>query len=316
MRRRWKIWLSVLAALLALLVVNAIVLGAETKDAETTVEGAEIVPGPHGDVQITDTGPRRGAPIVLLHCYTCSLRWWDAMLPLLERGHRVIRLDLLGHGGSEKPRQGYSMEEQAETVAAVLDRLDSPPATVVGHSLGFAVASALAQSRPDLVSRLVVIDSSSGVDNGGLGWRAQLGRAPLIGPAARRLAPDSVVEQGTDVAFAPGYDHDGFEDPDQPVEDVRSMTWTSFVDSYDAVHEYRAERSQADRIAPLGIPVLAIFGSEDQTVEDVEEAADDYRRLPDARVELIEGAGHSPNVEEPGRTAALVVTFAAEARRG
>jgi pimeloyl-ACP methyl ester carboxylesterase len=45
-----------------------------------------------------------GAPIVLLHCFACSLHRWDRVVPLLERRHRVVRLDLLGFGGPEKPK--------------------------------------------------------------------------------------------------------------------------------------------------------------------------------------------------------------------
>ena len=62
--------------------------------------------------------------------------WWDGMVPLLERNHRVIAVDLLGHGGSEKPGSGYTPPNQAQVVAEALERLDVSDATVVGHSLG------------------------------------------------------------------------------------------------------------------------------------------------------------------------------------
>ncbi len=55
---------------------------------------------------------------MLIHGFTCAIDWWDRMMPLLERRHRVVAVDLLGHGGSEKPSSGYSMENQAKLVAA------------------------------------------------------------------------------------------------------------------------------------------------------------------------------------------------------
>src|SRR4051794_29516638 len=108
MRRGWKIAIAILVVLAALIAVNTVIVDQETKGSSITVEGGRILKVPGGGaLQVTDTGPTRkganGAPIVLLHCFACSLRWWDRMVPLLERDHRVIRIDLLGFGGSEKP---------------------------------------------------------------------------------------------------------------------------------------------------------------------------------------------------------------------
>ena len=74
-----------------------------------------------------------------------------------RRGLRVIRFDLLGHGNSEMPRDGYAPDEQARRVAAALRKLRVRRATVVGHSMGGTVASALVEEKPRLVRRLAVI---------------------------------------------------------------------------------------------------------------------------------------------------------------
>src|SRR5215203_6766209 len=121
MRRGWKIAVAIVVVLAVLVAVNTVIVDHQTKGASVTVEGGRIlkVPG-GGELQITDTGPTekgaRGAPIVLLHCFGCSLHWWDRMLPSLEREHRVIRVDLLGHGGSAKPKAGYEIPHQADLV--------------------------------------------------------------------------------------------------------------------------------------------------------------------------------------------------------
>src|ERR687892_346240 len=123
MGRGWKILIGVVAALAVLLVVNALVTGAETKPAGVTEPGGRIVSLPGGDLEVVEKGPRTGSPIVLIHCFTCAIDWWDGMIPLLAREHRVVAIDLLGHGGSEKPSSGYSIENQADLVAGVLGRL-------------------------------------------------------------------------------------------------------------------------------------------------------------------------------------------------
>jgi hypothetical protein len=116
MGRGLKIAIGVVVALAVLLAVNTVVTNQETKSAEVTVEGGEILGLGGGDVQVLDVGPRSAPPIVLLHCYTCAIDWWEEMIPLLERRHRVVAIDLLGHGGSEKPRSGYAIEEQGALV--------------------------------------------------------------------------------------------------------------------------------------------------------------------------------------------------------
>ncbi|HEU4980828.1 MAG TPA: alpha/beta fold hydrolase, partial [Solirubrobacterales bacterium] len=168
---RWlKVTLGVLAGLVALLVLNAIVVSSTTKDAEIRDDGAELVETANGALQVLDEGdphlrppqtPRPGSPIVLVHCYTCSMNWWDDVGPLLARDHRVIRVDLLGHGGSDKPGSGYSIPDQASAVAEALAALGVSGATVVGHSLGGTVATAIAEQSPQLASRVVIIDQAT-----------------------------------------------------------------------------------------------------------------------------------------------------------
>jgi pimeloyl-ACP methyl ester carboxylesterase len=317
MRRGAKIALAILAALAVLLGVNALVLSNQTKGSEVTIDGGRIVELPGGAVQIYEQGPTLrslpGAPVVLVHCYGCSLHWWDRLAPLLARGHRVVRLDLLGHGGSEKPGSGYSIEEQAALVAGALDELEVQGAVVVGHSMGFSVSVALAERATQLVDRLVNIGAGPDPDDCDIGFVESLAYWPVLGEAILRLAPDAGVRQGYESAFAPGYDLDsGFNEEDQVVLDHEAMTATSFNEAADASHDYREEVPLDERLQQIAVPLLSVFGSEDQTCDPRSSQAA-YRLVPGARTETIRRAGHSPNVEKPAETAQLIERFAAEA---
>jgi pimeloyl-ACP methyl ester carboxylesterase len=309
-----KIAIAILAALAVLVAVNTIVVDHETNGASVTVQGGRIlkVPG-GGELQITDTGPTRkgapGAPIVLLHGFGASLHWWDRMMPALERRHRVIRVDLLGFGGSEKPRAGYAMEDQGRLVALALGRLDIEGAVLVGHSLGFAVAVAVARESSELVDRLVNIDEQTDPGYGGLPFLAKLGFVPVVGETIWRVAPDFAVRDGYESAFAPGYDLGDFGD--QVVDDYRVMTYTSYDSSPSELDDYENQLSLSQRVQAAAIPLLVIFGTEDQLYDDPREAANAYERVQGARIQMIQGAGHSPNVEKPAETARLVLDFAA-----
>ena len=306
MGRGWKIALAMVVALAILIGVNAVVTGGESKSAEVTVTGGRILTLQGGDLQVVERGPQDGEPIVLLHCFACAIDWWDELLPRLARDHRVIALDMLGHGGSEKPVDGYGAENQALVVAEALGRLGVRQATVVGHSMGGAIAVALAQRSPALVGRVAIIDTrSSPEDEGDLGLVAALGFAPVIGEALWRVKPDFAIRQGLEVAFAPGFDF-----PDGFVENVRRMTYNAYEQSASDFDEYAEEATLAQRYAATGKPLLVIMGGEEQIITDPRAALAAYRAaVPAAETELMEGVGHSPNVEAPARTAALLLTF-------
>jgi pimeloyl-ACP methyl ester carboxylesterase len=310
MASRWKILIGVVVVLVALLAVNTLVVEGGTKSAVVTVPGGRILRLAGGDMQVLDKGPRGGSPIVLIHCYTCSIVWWEGMIPLLEREHRVVAVDLRGFGGSEKPGSGYSMEDQAAFVAEGLKRLDVHGATVVGQSLGGTVGTALAEVPGDYVRRLVIVDQAPKERfSKGIGFTAELSTMPVIGPALWQVTPDAAIKDGLQIAFAPGY-----EVPDEFVDEFNRMTYTSY-DSDGEEGEFMDAEPLDRRIERAGTPLLAIFGAEDQIYES-ESALAAYAKVPGARTALIPGAGHSPNVEKPARTTALVLGFARPNRRG
>ncbi|MGH2983674.1 MAG: alpha/beta fold hydrolase [Solirubrobacterales bacterium] len=310
---RWlKIVLGVLAGIIVLLVLNAIAVSQQTEDAEVDVDGAELVETSYGALQVLDEGDPQDSPIVLIHCYTCSMNWWGQLAPMLETGHRVIRVDLLGHGGSDKPGAGYEIEKQANAIAEALNELGVSGATVVGHSLGGTVATALAEQSPALVTKVVVVDQApdSSFDDESL--TQKLGYVPVIGQAMERLvqiAPSSQVRDQYEDVFAPGFNiASGFENPDEVVDDLREMTYTAFDEAAGAGEDYTDERPLDERLRGLELSLLVIFGAEDQ-VYDADEALERYAEIPGAQTQLIEGAGHSPNVEKPAEVAPLILAF-------
>jgi len=301
-----KIGLVVVAALIALLAINALLVDGETEEAGVTLPGGRILDLPDGEMQVLERGPRDGSPIVLIHCFSCAMDWWERMLPRLEARHRVVMVDLLGHGGSEKPGSGYTPENQALVVAEALDRLEVSDAEVVGHSLGGSVAVALAQSHPQLVDRVAIIDMPPDNSYGDLGFLAGLAFQPVIGEALWRIKPDFSIRDGLGVAFAPGFDV-----PDAFVEDVRRLTYSAYDDSPGGNEDFLNEESLDQRMKETGKPLIVLMGAEEQVVNDPQRALDQYKRsVPRAETHLIAGAGHSPNVEQPSETAAMVLDFA------
>ena len=292
-----------LGALGGALMLNRALLGREEKPA---LAGAgRLVPTPLGELHVAEEGS--GAPLVLLHGFGGSLHWFDRLAPLLAAdGWRVIRIDALGHGGSAKPRIGYSMEQHAAAVDEALARLGVERAAFVGHSFGGALSVAVAERRRSLVERIVLMDDGPDNGFGDQPLMTTIGFVPVVGELLRRLAFDSAIRDGFRDAFADGFDMaGGFDDPDQVVHDYRAMTFSSYKGSWDGEEAYMDALGLDERLRRLGMPALVIFGAEDRFFR-AEEAAAAYRRVPGVRVEVLAGVGHSPNVERPEEVARLV----------
>jgi pimeloyl-ACP methyl ester carboxylesterase len=293
-----------LGVVVVLLVVNTVVTDRETKPAEAS-GGSKIVKLPDGDLNYMEDGGRDDPVIVLLHGFACSLNWWDRVAPdLANRGLRVIRFDLLGHGGSEKPRDGYAPDDQARLVAAALKKLRIRRATIVGHSMGGTVASALAELEPRLVRKVAVLDTPPRDGFAELPFLGRVATWPVIGELTRRFAPDQAIKAGLDSAFA-----DDVEVPDQFVDDVDGMTYSAYDKSSSESREFVEDKPNSARIVDARVPLLVIFGTEDDLVEP--EAADRWKRdVPRARVVKMRGVGHSPHWEDPRQVTELLLDYA------
>ena len=100
-------------------------------------------------------------PVLLVHGWCCDHTYFAPQFEhFAERGHRVVAVDLRGHGKSDKPPQRYSMQDFADDLAWMCQRLELAKPVVVGHSMGGIVAFDLAARYPDLPSAVVMLDAA------------------------------------------------------------------------------------------------------------------------------------------------------------
>jgi pimeloyl-ACP methyl ester carboxylesterase len=114
-------------------------------------------------ISYSDTG--KGNAIVLLHGFLENQTMWQNLIPELSKKHRIITIDLLGHGESGCLGYVHSMEDNAEAVRAVLSKMRIRKAVFVGHSMGGYVALAFAELYPATLKGLVVLNSTSKADS-------------------------------------------------------------------------------------------------------------------------------------------------------
>ncbi|MFY8065279.1 MAG: alpha/beta fold hydrolase [Flavobacterium sp.] len=114
-------------------------------------------------ISFTDDG--KGTAVVLLHGFLENKTMWDKYVSALSKNHRVITIDLLGHGETECLGYVHTMEDQADMIFAVLISLRIRKIVLVGHSMGGYVALAFAELYPDNVKGLFLLNSTSRADS-------------------------------------------------------------------------------------------------------------------------------------------------------
>lgn len=241
-----------------------------------------------------------GPVVVFLHGFTLDLRMWEDQLPAFLPRFRVLRYDLRGFGRSDLPSVGEPYRP-ADDLRALLGSLGISKVHLVGLSAGGAVALDFALEHPDLVDRLVLVDSALG----GFDW------SPALVEGWDRI--DRVAQaEGVEVARQTWLADPLFEGA-RTKPGVRERLET-ILREYSGWHWLNESPSQgADppavhRLASIVSPTLVLVGEHD--LPDFHRiAALLAEGIPSARRVSVPGAGHMPNMEAPAAFNRIVLEF-------
>ncbi|WP_375481878.1 alpha/beta fold hydrolase [uncultured Jatrophihabitans sp.] len=250
--------------------------------------------------------------VLLLHGLASDSETWDrALEPLAARGFRVLALDLIGHGRSDKPDTSYELAELAASVKAFLDAVGVESATLCGHSWGGAIAMAVASEYPATVDALVLVSA------GGLGREVH----PLLRAAALPVAP-YVLRAATRPRLRRWYNHPRVHRALRLTEDNlvnlrragRALGdpngQSSFFASLRGVIEVGGQRGSFIDMGRLSAerPTLLLW-TEGDPVIPVAHARAAHAHLPGSRLVVLPGGGHEPHRRDPERFADEVAAF-------
>jgi pimeloyl-ACP methyl ester carboxylesterase len=255
-----------------------------------------------------------GSPVLLLHGGGTDSAWlsWALTIPALAQTHRVFAPDLPGYGESARPNAPYSMDYYIALLPRLMDALGIERASLVGVSMGGGIALGFALRYPQQVERLVLVDSY------GLQTRAPwqrlsalLIRLPWLNAAtwwliarSRPLATASLKALFADPSrITPELMDDVMAEVRRP---AAGRAWQAF--QRDEVRWGGLRTNYLDELGRIAAPVLLVHGAQDSLVplECQQEAA---RRLPNARLEVLERCGHWPQRECPEEFNRLVAAF-------
>lgn len=235
-------------------------------------------------------------PILLVHCWTCDHSFLAPQMKHFSARHRVVNVDLRGHGESDKPQQAYTVAGFADDVAWLCGQLKVEKPAIVGHSMGGNVALEVARRHPKLLSAVVMVDSC------------------IIAPEALGPALASMGEglRGPDHREVSNQIVDGVS---LPTDDARRKAWIAKVMSSapqfvasSAFDEHILRWDGEAAAAACKVPALYIGAANPLS---------DLARLRAACPQLVVGqtvgAGHFNNQEVPEQVNAMIERFIATA---
>ncbi len=238
-----------------------------------------------------------GPPLVLLHGFTGSLESWTPLLPRLSRAHRVLTVDLPGHGRTRAPDSpaAHTMDATAKGLAALFDHALGEPAHLLGYSMGGRLALYLAIHYPAQVRTLLLESASPGL-------------ADAEERAARRQRDEALAEriQAEGVpAFVDFWEGIPlFASQARLPEDVRARLRAERLGNraVGLANSLRgmgtgAQPALWSRLGEVIAPTLLLVGEEDLKFRAI--ALDMARLLPRSQIMVFPGVGHTVHLERP-----------------
>lgn len=309
---RWFLGIIVLIAVVLVggfFYLNQPDIPRSTLEAKYATPPSAFVTVPNGArIHYRDRGPRDAGVLVLLHGSNASLFTWEPWSKSLSDHFRVISLDLPGHGlTGAVPNHDYSQKGMVETVNEFADALHLQSFALAGNSMGGGVAARYAETYPNHVSRLILVDAGGMPTKMGdrIPLAFQLLRMSWMRPILSHITPRALVAEGLNDAIV-----------------RKSIITDKMIDTYwdfarmEGTREATFERFQLnedwhyipDHISQITMPTLILWGEQDHLIP-VASAHAFNKAIPNSKLIIYPATGHIPMEEVADQSAADVRAF-------
>lgn len=257
-------------------------------------------------LHVRDSGPGNAPAVIMLHGFGSSLHTWETWAGSFGDAFRVIRFDLPGSGLSPPDSTGdYSDARSLQLLAALMDRLGVPHASLVGNSIGGRIAWTFAAENPSRVDKLVLI-SPDGFASPGFGY----GRKPEL-PQVARLMRYALPRMLVRMNLAPAFGDEVALTDDLVTRYYDLMLAPGARAAMIARMEQTVLHDPIPLLRQIQAPTLLLWGELDRLIPIAN--ADDYlKAVPQVRLVRLPGIGHVPQEEAPAASLTPVRAFLSE----
>lgn len=256
-------------------------------------------------LNFVECGPAAEPLVVFVHAVGLDLTWWGPQVEAASARYRVVAFDLLGHGASSHPRRGYSLEELAADLAAVIRGVGASSAHVVGHSVGGMIAQVLAVQQPEIVRSLTLIATAASFSEAGRNAIRQRGQVTRAGGMGAIL--QATIERWFTPEFVA-------RRPDV-IDRCIKILLNNSKEIHAAMWEGIARHDTTARLGTLRCPALVLAGEQD-TATPPQVARALAAMIPGAQLKIIPAAAHLAPVEAPQLVNDEILKFLGAVRKG
>ena len=247
---------------------------------------------------------------ILVHGLGGYLENWLDNIAALAQVRRVYALDLAGFGRSDKPKVEYTIQYLAEFVRDFMGVQDIHQATLIGESMGGAIALQFALQYPQMVDKLVLADSA------GLGKEVsiylRIMTLPVLGNVFSRPSREGSAQLMKEIFYDSNLITDKWVDEDYEMSSLpgAQRSLLNVLRTSCNIWGIKSEVYQPilNRLGEIEVPTMVIWGAQDRILP-VAHAHQAAKRLPDARLHIFDPCGHLPNIERADEFNTLVLDF-------
>ncbi len=256
------------------------------------------------DIEIAYEDEGSGPPVVLLHGYPFNRSMWDDQTQALRNSQRVIVPDLRGHGESEVAEA--TIEAMARDIGGLMTSIGISEAAIGGLSMGGYVALAFYRLYPERVRALVLADTRASADTDEVKQNRRKQAERALSEGMEGIANDLLPK-----LLSPHT----LEKRAEIVDRVRQMMVETKPEGAAAALKAMGERNdQTDLLSRIVAPTLILVGRDD-VITPVKDSESMHRVIEGSHLEVIEGAGHVSNVEQPEQFNRVLLNFLLDGNR-
>jgi len=244
-----------------------------------------------------DYGAEDQVPLIFLHGVMANGQVWQPQVDHFKDRRRTVIFDFRGHGQSDKPRGKYSIKQFSEDLYSFLKKVEIEKAIISGHSMGGMTALRFTLDHQEMVEKLILIDT---VAKSLFSFRIKLGF--LVLQLAMSIAYESFMKYYISSVFRKDYPKSEIE---KVLERVKKLKNPKYVvkSSFSAIKKFDV----ASELTNIQVPTLIIHGRE--SVNPLSQAEYMNKNISNAKLVIIEGAGHSLTREAPEKICEAIEKF-------